>query len=140
MKLLSIITLFITITCHAQITTGITVGYGFKTVEPIISPNVSFAAYGLALSPEMRIHWRPTQPASFGLKISYEHTLFNNVTGQAGYGRYFDLYSTDEYDKGRNGWSNLYFVSVHYSYYFIEYDWQKQSVLSAGVRYTLFDY
>ena len=143
MKAIFFIIILFLITLHSTgqlLSTQISAGYAFKTIEPVLSPVLNFEAHGFSLSPTMIIHIKRDQPANFGLKFSYQwHFL------QAGYGRFFDLYSTDKYNSYLNGWSNLFFVSLHVKInsevipndWFIEGDYDKQFLLSIGVKFPL---
>jgi hypothetical protein len=113
-------------------------GYNTYYEQGVISPAINFEAHGFSLSTEMIVNVGQVSPVLFGLKGSYELVIGENWSVQAGAGRYFELYSTDAYDKSRNGWSNLYFGSVHWDKWFVEYDYVKKgSILSIGVRETL---
>ncbi len=116
-------------TCNGQISLQMRSGYMFKTKEPFVSPAINFGAYGLALSPEMIVCYKDNSPAYFGVKMSYQYKFI-----QAGYGRYFTLFSTDDYDKFKNGWSNMFFVSAHWKKFFLEYDYLNGNVLSIGFK------
>ena len=124
-------------TCNGQISMQIRSGAAFKTKEPIIAGAVNFAAHGLALTPEMIVTFKDNSPAYFGLKMSYEYLIRDELSIEGGYGRYFTLYSTDKYDDYRNGWSNLFFVSSHWRKFFLEYDYLNGSILSIGFKETI---
>ena len=122
---------FIPFLVNAQISFQMRTGYQIKTIQPFISQSVQFAAHGLAIQPEMVVTWRNDQPAYFGLKMSYQYQFI-----EAGYGRYFALFSLDKYDQYRNGWMNLFFVSGHWKRYFAEIDYDKINgiALSIGAK------
>ncbi len=114
-------------------------GYSLRTNSPLVAPAIEFKAYGLSLTPEVIINTADNAPGQMGVKMAYEAT-FNKWAIQTGYGRYFDLYTTDKYDAWKNGWSNLWFLSVHYDRFFLEYDYNKESVLSFGMRESILNY
>ncbi len=83
----------------------------------------------------MIVTFKDNSPAFFGVKMSYEYLIRDELSLQVGYGRYFMLYSMDKYDSWRNGWSNLYFGAVHWRKWFIEYDYlSRNNVLSIGFK------
>ncbi len=130
-----LIVLLLPYLANGQISLQIRSGYAFNTNEPIIAPAINFAAYGFALSPEMMITYKDNSPAFFGLKMSYEYIVMNDISLQAGYGRYFTLYSMDKYDAYKNGWSNLWLGAVHWRSWFIEYNYlSRNNVLSIGFK------
>lgn len=110
-------------------------GYRNNPNELIIAAAVNFKAYGFALSPELIASTSDASAANFGLKMSYRYKWV-----EAGYGWYFNLYSTDAYDKGRNGSGSLYFVSVFVRKWFLSCDYNQyvNSVsFSIGYRETI---
>jgi hypothetical protein len=83
--------------------------------------------------PELIINTADNAPAQFGLKISYEREIWKGSL-QAGFGGYYDLYTTDKYDAYKNGLSGMLFISAHYDRFFVEYDYNNGSVFSFGMR------
>jgi hypothetical protein len=135
MKTLSIIimALMINIIClgqDANISFQMRGGYALKQAGVIIAPAVNFKAHGFAMSPEMIVNASTTQAVNFGLKLSYQYKFI-----EVGYGKYFDLYSTDKFDLYRNGFSNLLFVDAHYKNYFFEVD--NLLRLTIGARFSI---
>jgi hypothetical protein len=112
-------------------------GYQFESEDAaqdiLIAPSVSFRAHGIGLTPELVIHYDNSQPVEFGLKMSYK---WNFV--EAGYGRYFAIYSLDKGATDYNTWLNLWFVSLHCNLlrqnWFIEYDYMNGSRITLGVN------
>ena len=129
-----IITLLLLAMCgNSQVSGQMRIGYAFDTGEPIIAPAVSLEAYGLALSSEMIIYTRDDMPVSFGSKLSYQYKFI-----QAGAGYYYNIYSLDKGFKSYDGRAGMLFVSAHYDRFFLEYDYKNQSVLSFGMKETIF--
>lgn len=87
-------------------------GYQFKSAEApqdiITAFGFPFRAHGIALTPEVIIHYDQSQPVDCGVKASYK---WNNI--EAGYGRYFSVYSLDKGKTDYNTWCNMFFVSYH---------------------------
>ena len=129
MKKLLILLLLFTFKSNAQIGLQIRGGSTVNSVNPFFAPAASFSAHGLTIYPEMKVYIKRDAPVNFGAKIGYTYKFI-----EIGYGRYFDLYSTDAYDKFRNEWRNLFFVSIHYNNLFLEYDYLKGSSISAGIK------
>ncbi len=134
MKKLIIALLFLPFIARSQISFQMRLGYATKTVEPIVCSGVEFVYNGFAMTPEMIIHYRNTQPVDFGMKVSYQYSFI-----QIGYGRYFDLFTTDKGYSNLNGFSNLFFIAGHWKQYFIEYDYLRQSIITIGAKATIFN-
>lgn len=117
---------------------------GWARSSPSVSLAACFNSYGFGISPEIFIIDGLSEGANFGAKFSYEH-YFGTIGIQAGYGKYYDLYSTDEYDKYKNGFKDLYFISLHKTIeseilphdWFLEYDLYDGNCISIGIRETL---
>lgn len=113
-------------------------GYNVSWQKPVFGAGIEFEAHGLALIPEMIVYSSKEKPVLFGLKLSYERNINDTWSVQVGAGRYFELYSTDAYDKYKNGWSSLFFGTVHYDKWFAEYNYTTNgSIISIGVRESL---
>lgn len=127
--------IFISMNAKAQFYGKMRIGMNATNPAPIISPAISFDAHGFSLSPELIIFAAQDQAKSMGMKLSYIYSISEAVKVEAGYGYFYDLYSTDSYDRDKNGFSNDYFAALHYKQWFGEFEYKaKQVVLSVGVK------
>lgn len=118
----TLILLLLSTSAFSQVSLQMKGGFDMKTTDLVASTTINFALHGFALTPELIIKNKDTAPALFGLRVSYEHAIANNLSLEAGSGRYFNLYSTDYYDKYKNHWSNLGFAALHWKKFFVEYN------------------
>lgn len=120
---------------YSQISIQMRAGCTATLSNPFLAIAPHLAAHNIALTPEMIINVRDNEPVDMGLKISYQYKFI-----EAGVGRYANLYSLDgvnNHGQQSNGWSNLYFVQLHWKKYFFEYDYMNGSKFGIGVRQTI---
>lgn len=119
-------------------------GWATKISKPVVATGFYFNAHGFGITPEMIIPCDNSSGVNMGIKLSYKYKFI-----QAGYGRYFDWYTTDKYDSYKNGYSNSYFVAFHWKFnvermiekWFVEYSYNDRngSLITIGVREKLFN-
>lgn len=123
---------------QAQVSFDMRAGYSVNTVDVVVAAGMQFSAHNLFLHPEMMVYTRDDAPVCFGLKIGYSHPFSGDWWIAGGYGRYFDLFSTNKGNTNRNGWSNMLFANVGWTKWFAEYDYRKGNVITIGVKEPIF--
>lgn len=109
---------------HSQLSTVFRAG--FSTKEKMFASGALYmTARKLSLAPEFVLYPSRGAPVSAGVIACY-----NLERISFGAGRGFYLYSTDDYDKYRNGFKNTYFVQIYNKRHLFflqiahEHDWQ----------------
>lgn len=139
-KMKILIFLLFPIVINAQsIDASLRLGMKTNPASPIIAPGIDFKAYGFAISPELIIDVAQTEPANFGLKLSYEYNVMSNVYLRAGAGMFYQLYTTDKYDLYKNGYIPNYFFSTQWKKLTGTIEYMDCIRLSIGVREKIAD-
>lgn len=127
--LLTLLTSAIAVSGQMQI--QMRTGYALKTNDCFTSAAAATTVKGFSIGGEMMVLSRQDAPVSFGVRISYQIKSI-----EAGYGKYFDLYSTDKYDAYKNGFSDNFFVAIHKGIFFIQAEYKQQLQTSVGIKNT----
>lgn len=139
--LLSVILITTTYNVMTAQTIDASLRIGLKTnpASPIAAASLDFKAHGFAISPELIVDIEQGEPANFGIKLSYERNILDNVSVRAGTGYFYQLYTTDKYDIDKNGYAPNYFFSAQWKKLTGTIEYMDCIRLSIGVREKIAD-
>jgi hypothetical protein len=131
-KAVAIPILFLCIHTIAQTSFSMRIGYSTETKDALIAPALNYTFKAITVGAEMMVNTRDDAPVNFGLKASYQYSFV-----EIGGGYYYQLYSTDAYDKDKNGFATSVFAAAHWKVFFIEAEYLKEPKFSFGLRTNL---
>lgn len=136
---LIILTTVLSISAKAQVSASF--GLGMKTIpaSPVVAIGADIKLNSLVLTPEIIADVANTEPANFGVKAGYEYGVSETVKLRAGAGIFYQLYSTDAYDKERNTFTGNCFLSAQYKKIYGQAEYMGCLRLSIGIRTAIFN-
>lgn len=123
----TLVLLLFPICAHSQVSPVGRIGYSAKE-KMFVSGAIYLSYRGITLAPEFVLYPSRSSPIAAGTIVMYS---LGKVT--IGVGRHFYLYSTDEYDKYKNGFKNTYFAQYKISeHVFLQIGYPK--TISIGIK------